>query len=381
MGKVLILASVASMLDQFNMSNISILKSQGYDVHVAANFEYGSTSSKQRVDEFKIELDKLNVRYHHVEFSRKILDIFSNLQAYRIVKKLMLAEKYEFIHCHSPIGGVCGRLAARTTNTTVIYTAHGFHFFKGGPIKSWILYYPVERLLSYLTDVLITINHEDFLRAKKSFGAKRVEYIPGVGLDTNYFSEIVINRYMKRKEICVPVDAVMLFSVGELGERKNHETPIRALAKTINKNIYYVICGVGELKDYLTKLACDLGVADRVLLLGFRSDIAELCKISDIYVFPSRREGLGIAGLEGMASGLPLISSYINGIRDYTKNGETGYCLEPFDVEGFSIAIDKLAGDVGLRERIGKNNLNVVKNFDINVVDGLMDRIYKSVKV
>jgi glycosyltransferase involved in cell wall biosynthesis len=272
-------------------------------------------------------------------------------------------------------------LAARTTNTTVIYTAHGFHFFKGGPIKSWILYYPVERLLSYLTDVLITINHEDFLRAKKSFGAKRVEYIPGVGLDTNYFSEIVINRYMKRKEICVPVDAVMLFSVGELGERKNHETPIRALAKTINKNIYYVICGVGELKDYLTKLACDLGVADRVLLLGFRSDIAELCKISDIYVFPSRREGLGIAGLEGMASGLPLISSYINGIRDYTKNGETGYCLEPFDVEGFSIAIDKLAGDVGLRERIGKNNLNVVKNFDINVVDGLMDRIYKSVKV
>lgn len=378
MGKVLVLASVASMIDQFNMSNIIILKSQGYEVHVAANFEYGSTSSKQRVDDFKIELNKLNVKYYHVNFSRKIFDIFLNIKAYNQIKTLMLTEKYNFIHCHSPVGGVCGRFAAHSTNTIVIYTAHGFHFFNGSPIINWLLYYPIERLLSYFTDLLITINKEDYARAKKSFGAKRVVYIPGVGVDTKIFAEAVIDRVAKRQEIGVPNDAVMLFSVGELGARKNHETPIRALAKTINKNIFYVICGVGELKDYLINLATNLGVADRVVLLGFRKDIAELCKSSDIYVFPSRREGLGIAGLEGMASGLPLISSYINGIRDYTKNGETGYCLEPFDVEGFAVAMDKLAEDSGLRGTIGENNLKVVKNFDINIVNGLMDRIYKS---
>lgn len=378
MKKVLILASVASMIDQFNMSNIYILKEQGYEVHVAANFEYGSTSSKQRITEFKNELEQLDIKYYHVNFSRKLSDISSNIKAYKQIRDLMLKEKYDFLHCHSPIGGVCGRLAAHSTKTTVIYTAHGFHFFKGGPIKSWLLYYPVERMLAYFTDMLITINQEDFSLAKKSFKAKKVEYIPGVGLDTRLFGGVVVDRETKRQEIGVPRDAIMLFSVGELGSRKNHETPIRALAKANNKNLYYVICGKGDLDQHLKNLSNDLGIADRVLLIGFRTDIAELCKSSDIYVFPSQREGLGIAGLEGMAAGLPLISSYINGIRDYTKDGETGCCLKPFDIDGFADAMDKLAGDAGLREKIGKHNLEVVKKFDIEIVNEIMAKIYIS---
>lgn len=376
----MMLTSVASMIDQFNMSNISILRKLGYEVHVVANFEYGSSCSKQRVEEFKKELEGLGIEYYHTNFSRKLTDISSNIKAYWRVKELIQKNRYEFIHCHTPIGGVCGRLAAHRTKTRVIYTAHGFHFFKGSPIINWVLYYPVERLLSYWTDVLITINREDFSLAKKSFKAKNIEYIPGVGLDTNKFAGVVVDREAKRQEIGVPNKAIMLFSVGELGSRKNHETPIRALAKTNNKNIYYVICGKGELEQYLKNLSIELGIANRVLMLGFRTDIAELCKSSDIYVFPSQREGLGIAALEGMATGLPLISSYINGIRDYTKDGVTGYCLEPFDVNGFAEAMDKLAGDEALREKIGKHNIEVVKAFDFEIVDKIMNEIYISQK-
>lgn len=376
MKKVLILASVASMIDQFNMPNIYLLKDQGYEVHIAANFEYGSTSSERRIFDFKNELKQLDIKYCHVNFSRNIFDISSNIKAYRQIKNLILKERYEFLHCHSPIGGVCGRLAAHATKTTVIYTAHGFHFFKGGPIKNWLLYYPVEWLLSYFTDMLITINKEDFFLASKFFKAKKVEYIPGVGLDTVLFGEIISDREAKREEIGVPRDAIVLISVGELAVRKNHETPIRALARAKNKNLYYVICGNGDLDQYLKKLSNDLDVADRMLFVGFREDIVELCKASDIYVFPSQREGLGIAGLEGMAAGLPLISSYINGIRDYTKDGETGYCLEPFDVNGFARAMDKLAADEKLRKKIGNHNLMVVRNFDIKIVNDIMRKIY-----
>lgn len=376
MKKMLMLASVVSMIDQFNMPNIEILIKQGYEVHVAANFEYGSTSSKERVEEFKKELEGMGITYFQVDFSRNITDIKSNIKAYKQIKDMMIKYKYEFIHCHSPIGGVCGRLAAHKTKTTVIYTAHGFHFFKGSPIKNWVIFYPVEWFLSYYTDVLITINKEDYERALKNFHSKKTFYIPGIGLDTKKFRSAVVNKEAKRKEIGIPSNAIMLFSVGELVARKNHEVVIRAMIKAENKNLYLVICGRGDLMQYLKDLSKELGVANRVLLLGFRTDIVEICRSADIYVFPSKREGLGIAALEGMATGLPLISSYINGIKDYTKDGETGFCLEPNDLDGFSRAMDRLANDENLRNKIGNHNLEVVKGFDIEIVNKIMYKIY-----
>ena len=173
MKKVLMLASVASMIDQFNMQNISLLQEQGYEVHVAANFEQGSTSSKERVEQFKKELKEKNVLYFQIDFSRNVSNIPQNIKAYKQIKKLLVNNKYEFIHCHSPIGGVCGRLAAKVTNTKVIYTAHGFHFYKGAPKFNWMIYYPIEKVLSYITDVLITINKEDYELAKKKDESKK----------------------------------------------------------------------------------------------------------------------------------------------------------------------------------------------------------------
>ena len=197
MKKALILASVASMIEQFNMGNIKVLQELKYEVHVATNFIDSGTITRERAEELKNKLKDLNVKYYQIDFDRNVLST-KNIQAYKQVKQLIKENKYNIIHIHSPIGGVCGRLVAkkeRKNGTKVIYTAHGFHFFKGAPAKNWLIYYPVEKWLSKYTDCLITINEEDYNLAKKKFKAKNVEYVPGIGVDENKF-----NFEMSREE-------------------------------------------------------------------------------------------------------------------------------------------------------------------------------------
>ncbi|MCB2312023.1 glycosyltransferase family 4 protein [Clostridium tagluense] len=376
MKKMLMIVSVASMIDQFNMPNIDILKKQGYEVHVAANFEYGSTSSKERVEELKKELTGLNVQYYHVDFSRKIKNVSENIKAYKQIKNLMLKNEYDFVHCQSPIGGFCGRLAANNTNTTVIYTAHGFHFFKGAPLLNWILYYPVEKLLAHYTDVLITINKEDYARAKKSFKAGKIKYIPGVGIDTKKFNEVIVDKLAKRKELEVPEDGFVILSVGELNKNKNHETVIKSLAKLNNPNVYYVICGQGILENYLKNLLKKLGLEKQVKLLGYRRDVAEISKASDVFVFPSVREGLPVALMEGMALGLPVVCSNIRGNIDLIEDYKGGYLVAPDDVDGFTEAIHEIIQKYSLRENMGEYNKESIVKFDIDNVKVSMEKIY-----
>lgn len=376
MKKVLMLASVASMIDQFNMQNIAILQEQGYEVHVAANFEQGSTSSNERVEQFKKELKEKDISYFQIDFSRNVSNIPQNIKAYKQIKKLLKDNKYEFIHCHSPIGGVCGRLAAKVTNTKVIYTAHGFHFYKGSPKLNWIIYYPIEKVLSHITDVLITINKEDYELAKKSMKAKRVEYVPGVGVDTNKFDEVIIDKNKKRKELGLSKDNIVLLSVGELNKNKNHEVIIRALAKLNNPNIHYIIAGRGNLESYLDELSKELNIEKQVHLLGFRTDISELYSISDIFCFPSYREGLSVALMEAMASGLPVICSKIRGNIDLIIDKKGGYLCNSNMVQEYEKSISELINNIDKRKKISEYNLNFIKSYDEAIVNTNMDKIY-----
>lgn len=234
--------------------------------------------------------------------------------------------------------------------------------------------------MAKFADYLITINKEDFNRGK-SFGFKDVFYVHGVGLDTKRFREASVDRSLKRKEIGIPNNVIMLLSVGELGTRKNHEVVIRALGELKDKDIHYAICGEGVLEDYLKNLCKELGIAENVHFLGYHRDIPEICKAADIYVFPSQREGLGIGALEGMASGLPLISYYVNGIRDYTEDGVTGYTIQPHNIEGYVMAIRKLADNTGDRARFGSHNMIAAQKFDvcntIQEIPVILDEILK----
>jgi glycosyltransferase involved in cell wall biosynthesis len=380
MKKALVFASVASMIDQFNMENIHILQNIGYKVDVACNFEFGSTTSQQRVNEFKKELENNGINTYHIPVPRKITAINQMIMSYTMVRNLVHKNKYEIIHCQSPVGGVIARLAAkkaRKNGTKVIYTAHGFHFFKGAPLKNWMFFYPIEKFCAKYTDVLITINKEDYARAQK-FKAKKVVYVPGVGIDTKKISSVIVNKSEKRKELGVPEDAFVLLSVGELSKRKNHEIIIRVLSTLKNNNLVYLICGQGDLEEYLRNLAKQLGV--HVILLGFRRDISELSLIADLFVFPSLQEGLPVALMEAMASGLPVVCSKIRGNTDLIEDGQGGYLVKANDVDGFANAIQKVTDDDENRNKKGQKNLEIIKKFDMLKIKEKMKKIYLGMK-
>lgn len=333
------LATTAAMIEQFNKNNILILEEMGYEVHVAGNWLEGNPISEERLEEFKTWITTHGGKYFHISSVRNPGAVRANVEAYKKVVNLIREHQYEFVHCHTPIGSVIGRIAAHYTHTKIIYTAHGFHFFKGAPLKNWLLYYPVERFLSRWTDMLITINKEDYERAKRSFHAKRTEYIPGVGVDTKKFSCGLIDREEKRKSLGLEENDIMLLSVGELSPRKNHRIVIEAIAQLKEERYKYFICGKGSLIEKYQSMIQELGLEKQVFLLGYRDDISELCQVADLYIFPSYQEGLPVALMEAVACHVPVICTNVRGNTDLIKNQECMF--EPYDREGLIQCIQK----------------------------------------
>ena len=369
--KALIIASVASMIDQFNMQNIQLLLNNGYHVDVACNCKEGNTISDERVQNLIDRLASKGVPTTHVPIPRNISDVNDIRMSLSQVKKMCDENQYDLLHCHSPIGSVVARLAAkdaRKKGTKVIYTAHGFHFYKGAPKKNWIMFYPVEKICSRFTDVLITINKEDYEFSKKHMNAARIEYIPGVGIDTKKFMLENFNKSTKRKELGIENVDFMILSVGELNENKNQEVVIRAIAKMKKDNIHYFIAGKGDKDQYLMDLARRLGV--NLHLLGYRTDIVELLNTADLYVFPSKREGLSVALMEAMAAGLPCVVSKIRGNVDLIDEGKGGYLFDPTDVDGFVKGIKSYV------KSMGSYNQTKIKDFDVNYIINEISRIY-----
>lgn len=381
MKKVLIVASVVSFIEWFNKENVEYLRNDlGCEVHIACNFDYMEDTDEERTRNYLEKLRTEGVILHNIHFARSPINR-ENVAAYQQLKQVIDSTRFDLIHCHTPAASMITRLAARgarKNGTVVMYTCHGFHFHNAAPKKNWMIYYPVERFCSFFCDYIVTINKEDFKRAR-TFHAKNVRYIPGVGVDISKIKNTDIDKAAYKRSIGLPEDSIMLLSVGEMIERKNHETIIRALGKLQNKNIYYVICGKGPLKEHLENLAKGLGIADNVSFLGFRKDIPELCNTADISAFPSRIEGLGLAGIEAMAAGVPLVSSNVHGILDYVIDGETGYACDPEDVDGFARAIDRLANDAGLRSEMKDKCLMAVEPFEIKNALRTMWDIYDEV--
>ncbi len=381
MKKVLIVASVISFIEWFNKENVEFLRSEmECEVHIACDFEYMLDTDEVRTELYVEKLKNDNVILHNVCFDRSPLGK-RNLCAYNELKRIINSENFDLIHCHTPTASMMTRLASRKSRkkgSVVMYTCHGFHFHNSSPKKNWIMYYPVEKILSRYCDYIVTINKEDYNRAK-TFKSKNVRYIPSVGVDINKIRDTVIDKTEYKKKIGIPKDAIMLLSVGEMIERKNHEVIIRALGLIERNDIYYVICGKGPLREHLERVANELGVSERVIFLGFRKDIPELCNIADISAFPSKIEGLGLAGIEAMAAGVPLVSSNVHGILDYVIDGKTGYACAPNDVNAFADAIEKLAGDPALRASMRENCLKAVEPFEINNALGVMWNIYREI--
>lgn len=378
--KALVLASVASMIDQFNMQNIEILLDLGYDVDVVCNCKDGNTISDVRIEDMIRRLANKGVSVLHVPIPRKISNVRSIILSLKQVKKLCDKNRYKLLHCHSPIGSVVARLAAKDARekygTKVIYTAHGFHFYKGAPKQNWAIFYPIEKLCSYLTDVLITINREDYAFAQKHMNAGQIKYVPGVGIDQEKFRLEDLDIVAKKKELGLGKDDLLILSVGELNQNKNQEVIIRAIARLNNPNIHYMVAGKGDKGQYLEKLANELGV--NLKLLGYRTDIVELLNTADIFAFPSFREGLSVALMEAMASGLPCVVSRIRGNVDLIINGKGGYLCEPDDAKAFSKGIQSLLNRKQ-RFEFGEFNRQMMEKFNLQKTNKIMRLIYERV--
>lgn len=364
--KILYVTTISNTVNAFLIPHIKMLIDEGHQVDVAFNIE----------QEVKPEIMELGCKVYELPLQRSPLSR-DNFRAYKMLKNIIASGGYDLVHTHTPVASAIVRIACRKLSSVkVFYTAHGFHFFKGAPIRNWLIYYPIEKWLAKYTDTLITINKEDCERAKSQFKAKRVEYIPGVGIDVDKLNKVEIDRYLKRKELGLPTDAFVVLSVGELNKNKNHEVVIRAIAKINNPTIHYVICGKGPLESYLNKLVVELGVGENVHLIGFREDVPEICKISDVFAFPSNREGLGMAALEAMACGLPIITSNVHGIVDYSIDGETGYNCSPTDIDSFSKYIKILYVDADKKEQMALNNTEAVKEFNQRNILNLLEQVY-----
>lgn len=362
--KRILITSTDVMMYQFLLPHVYFLYENGYIVDVACSYAEGYQDEGYHTF-IRENLPKESTMYS-VSLARNPYD-FENIKGLNELRTIMANNKYDVIWTNEPVMGVMTRLAAakcRKSGTKVLYMAHGYHFFKGAPKKNWI-YYPVEKIMSRYCDAMCMINWEDYEFTHKHMPSVQVYHIDGIGFDSAKYERIKIDKEKKRKELGFNTDDIILLSVGELQTRKNHEPVLRAIAEIDNKNVKYVICGWGELREHLLSVAEKLGLKDRFFLLGHRYDIPEILKMADIFIHPSLREGLGIAALEAMSAGLPIISSNVQGLKDFIQNGRNGFVCAPSDINSYRNAIEQLLKDSDLRAKMSKNNIVDSKKYDI----------------
>lgn len=375
MKRALIITTVSGFVPQFEMNNVKILQDLGYEVHYAANYHMPVyTDNNER-------LEGTGIIQHQIDFVRSPYNIGKNIKALNQLVSLMREIKFHLVHCHTPMGGVLGRIAAHKTNTKpVIYTAHGFHFYKGAPVFNWLFFYPVERSLAHWTDCLITINKEDYRRAS-NFQLKNnqvVQYIPGIGINLQDFQDK--KQTLTKKDLDIPEDSFLIMSTGELNKNKNQKVIIEALGLLDDSKVHYILCGEGRQKEALYDLCKKYHLEKQVHFLGFRSDVNKVLKIIDCFAFPSKREGIGVAALEAIATGVPVVAAKNRATREYIFQGKNGFLCDYDEPKQFANQLLKVFEMNNTQKRnIKKLDKKLIQKFGEENNKKYMKKIYKSV--
>lgn len=362
--KILFTSHTANFM-KFNRPFMRDLREKGYAVH------YASAGEEEILD-----ADQSFV----IPFARSPLNL-SNLKAYKELKNLLEQEKYDLVHCHTPVGGVVTRLAVKHAKLKqkpkVIYTGHGFHFYNGAPLLNWMVYYPIEKWLAKSTDTVVTINREDYERAKQKFRAGRVEQIPGVGVDLAKFRPVNAAEKAKlRRENGLEENDFVLVYVAEINKNKDQELIIDNLVELKQEipEIKVWFAGKGPEQKRLEEKVKKLGLEETVKFLGYVGDVTELYQMADIVISASRREGLGLNLIEGMATGLPIVARDNRGHREIVISEKEGVLFQ--DGEGFRKAIVELYHDEARRRKISEHNLETAKKFSLEKSRAKMAEIY-----
>lgn len=396
MKKVLFVATVDSHIRHFHIPYLKYFKEKGYEVHVA--------TSDDEKEQFDYCDKKHAICMRRNPFNKK------NLDAVKQMTKLIKDEKFDVVHCHTPMGSVVTRLAVRklrkkdkkitkelgwspVKDMEVLYTAHGFHFFKGAPLKYWLMYYNMEKWLSKYTDKLITINKEDYGYAN-DFYAKRAYIIDGIGVDGQRF-DITLTDDEKddlRKglsnindEFSLNKDDIVITYVAELIPRKNQELLIKAISNVVNNKdesfdyskIKVLLVGTGSREKSYKKLIKSLNIGKNILLTGYRKDVPRIFRISDLGMSTSRQEGLGLNLIEALLSGVPVIASRVRGHDEIVQEGKNGIFFESLNQDDLEQKIKYIVKDKELREKMKENAVSSVKRFLLDNAVKEMATIYE----
>jgi glycosyltransferase involved in cell wall biosynthesis len=362
---IAIIATYMSFHSSFNRHIIDLLNQMGHKVHVIGS-EFDKNKNRHKLDDFSSYCEKSNTTLHFLDIPRSPFKFKKIFMSYTLLCQFIKEHNIGFVHSHTPVGGFLGRISSKKMSIPNIYTAHGFHFYKGSPLCNWLTYYLVEKHLSKYTDAIITINKEDFELSKKRFRTNTY-YVEGVGI--NY------HTFFKERNV-IDKSIINLLSIGEVNRNKNHKVVLKAL-KSSKRNYLYKIAGDGHLMNYLSRKVERHTLNQSVSLLGFTDDVRSLLWESDIFVMPSIREGLPVSILEAMASGLPIIGSNVRGIRDLIDDGLGGYLFNHSDHKKLSFVLEKLASNSKLRYEMGQHNQNKVIQFSSDIVKEKMKVIYQ----
>ena len=369
--KILLTATVQSHICQFHKPLVEVLHTHGCEVHVAARDNLAEKNG--------LKLDFVE-KVYDVPFSRSPKST-DNIKAYKQLKKIIAEGQYDVIYCNTPMGGIVTRLVARKarkTGTKVYYTAHGFHFYQGAPKKNWIVFYPIEKFFSRITDKLITITAEDYKLASEKFHCK-VERIHGVGVDEKrYFPVDEAEKKKLRGKMGFSLEQKIILCVGELLPNKNQVMAIHMMKEVVKQypDAQLLLAGNGPEKERLEQEIQICGLEGNIQMLGYCTHLQDYQHIADVLVSCSKREGLPLNIVEAMLSRTPVAASMNRGHRELIQDGKNGFLVEVGREDRMAERVLDLLNSDELSQEISLNAEKYAKDYGYMNVKEELDRVY-----
>lgn len=371
--RLLIVATSYITIRAFLLPFVDHFRSLGWRVDGMAEGIESAEGTRARFDQV-----------YDIKLSRNPFAVANLTSAPSRIQAIVKQGDYDLVHVHTPIASFVARGALRNLRRTgrpsVIYTAHGFHFYKGAPAVKSAFYKLMEKIGGWWTDYLVTINKEDFQAAKslRLTRPDRVRYMPGIGVDVESLRPETVSTEgvaQLRSELGVPTEARLFLMVANFDPGKRHRELLAAFHEWKGNNSYLVFAGIGPLLETVKSQAATLGIADRCRFLGFRKDVPVLMRASTATILPSEREGLPRSVMESMCLGVPVIGTEIRGLGDLLAD-ECGYTFKVGDVDGLRKQLELVSTDEARRQRVIQNALKRIVSFDVKKVIGEHERLY-----
>jgi glycosyltransferase involved in cell wall biosynthesis len=316
-------------------------------------------------------LDEQGIPVHHLgrgRFDPRILTDLVSLVRRRNVRVL---------HVHGYAAADFGRVAARMSGAKLVLHEH----FADPRMPAYQAL--ADRLLAPLTDRAIAVSQStrDFLVSKRAVPPERVRLIWN-GAPLGEFAPAGRDRALAaRRELGLPEEALVIGTVGRLNAQKGHTHLLDALAllRTRLPDLWTLIVGDGDLMDSLKEQAARLGLGDRVVFAGHRTDVPDLLAALDVFCISSLYEGTPLALFEAMAAGRPIVSTAVDGCREVLEDGVSGLLVPPADAEALAGALERVVTDAELRGALGRRALEESRRYDVQACVEQMQTLYDQV--